>query len=128
MQYEDLFEHVGHFGKYQIYLYILLGLPAVFPGYQNVAMNFLGAHQDHWCKVPRLVNFTHQEQKYIAIPKNNLGHYKSCRVFDIDFNNYTNEELKHWNRSWTENATEKSCSQWVYDQSEFTSTATSQVD
>ena len=34
----------------------------MFIGFQNVAINILAFEPDHWCKVDRLENFTHQQQ------------------------------------------------------------------
>ena len=127
MQYEDLFDIVGHFGSYQILLYVLLGLPSVFPGYQNVAMNFLGAAQEHWCEISRLANFSHKQQKYFSIPKDDKGKYKSCWMYNLNYSKYTDEDFMNWNRSLVENAVEVKCKSWVFDKSEFLSTVTADV-
>ena len=46
-------------------------------------MNFMGGSMDHWCNVEVLQNFSHVQQKYLAIPDegtlNNGGlDYTSC--------------------------------------------------
>ncbi|XP_038048377.1 organic cation transporter protein-like [Patiria miniata] len=52
MQYEDILQHIGHFGKYQkrfVVLLSLIQLPTIF---HFLAQVFLAANADHWCLVP----------------------------------------------------------------------------
>lgn len=69
MEFDQVFDHIGHFGLYQLLLYLLAGYFAITHGYQTIAMIFLGLDQDHWCKVDELQDFPYSMQQYIAIPK-----------------------------------------------------------
>ena len=61
-----VFRYIGEAGLYQIIIYVLLGLPSYFSGYQNIAMTFLAPDQEHWCAVDRLLEFPHKQQKYVG--------------------------------------------------------------
>ena len=64
--YDLVFRYIGEAGLYQIIIYVLLGLPSYFSGYQNIAMTFLAPDQEHWCAVDRLLEFPHKQQKYVG--------------------------------------------------------------
>jgi hypothetical protein len=38
MGFEEIFTYIGQFGHYQMFLFLMLGLPSLFTGYQNMAM------------------------------------------------------------------------------------------
>lgn len=132
MGFDDVFTYIGGAGAYQTCLYLLLGLPSFFGGYQSMSMTFLGPEQDHWCQIERLQNFSHAQQKYIAIPYNEeSGEYEQCWYYNLPFDDYTDEELWNWNRTDienSENVTQKKCNTWVYDQSEYLRTAISEYN
>lgn len=124
MYFDDALDSVGDGGPYQIGVFFLIAAME-FLAADSIQMNFMGYKMDHWCRVPRLSNFTHSQQKYIAIPDD-----EPCKMFPFDYENFTDEELLDWDRdSQTQNVTDLiSCSDgWVYDQSEFVSTVNSQV-
>ena len=54
MAFEQVLERVGGFGFYQKMFFFLLSLASMDKAWQMVAMTFLGANMDHWCKVDRL--------------------------------------------------------------------------
>ena len=125
--FDDLFDYIGHLGFFQWMNIVLTGLPPMVPGYENFAPNFFAGRQEYWCKVKGLNNFTHDHQKYIAIPRQN-GKYSMCKQFDVDFNKFSYEELLRWNRSVYEgNLTTTVCTQYEFDTLVFTSTIQSQV-
>ena len=131
MYFDEIFEYIGHFGLYQILLILVLGIVSFIGGTQAVAMNVLAPNVDHWCQIPRLRNFTFDQQKYIAIPyeKTQTGQwrYSQCYRYTFDFTNLTDRQLYHWNRTVMNlNATTK-CTSWTFDQSQFASSAVSQV-
>lgn len=41
--YDDILEHVGQLGKYQLHTFLLLCLPAFFPGIVVMSYTFTGA-------------------------------------------------------------------------------------
>ena len=131
MGFDDIFNYIGGAGAYQVTLYLLLGLPSFFGGYQSMSMTFLGPEQDHWCKIDRLQNFSHAQQKYIGIPYNEDDEeYDQCYYYALPYNNLTDEELWNWN--WTnqneETIPQEPCESWVFDQSEYTRTALSEYN
>lgn len=128
MDFEQAFEYIGEIGPYQVMIFVLLGMVHLFNGLQNMAMNFIRGHQDHWCKVPRLEDFPHEVQKYIAIPYSESGDsYDSCSMFDLPYDNLTDQQIFNWNRSFVDNASTITCEEWVVDKSEFVTTINSDV-
>ena len=49
--FDDIFEYIGDFDTYQVVLYMLLGMTSFYGGYEVIALTFLGAAPDYWCKV-----------------------------------------------------------------------------
>ena len=49
--FDDVFEYIGEFEMYQLMLYLLLGITCFYPGYEVMALSFIGASPDYWCKV-----------------------------------------------------------------------------
>ncbi len=131
MEYDDIFQYIGETGLYQVYIFVLLGLPSYFSGIMNLTPNFVNYVQEHWCYVKRLENYPHDWQKYVAVPYVNGdgGNYDSCKVYDIEYDNLTDQDIVQWNRSLVEAAgtPTRDCDAWVYDQSEFVSTIVSDV-
>ena len=127
MGFDDVFESIGGIGIYQICLYLLLGLPSFYGGYQSMAMTFLGPKHDHWCKVERLANLTAVQQKYISIPySEKMQHYDSCQYYILPYQQMSDEDLLQWN--WTlhnESVSTQECEEWSFDQDEYTFTAIS---
>ena len=131
MEFDGVFHHIGHFGKYHLVFTSILFILGFFSGYQNMAMNFLGPKMDHWCKVEQLKNFTIEKQKYIAIPLMK-GHskglrYSQCERFDLNFSQFTATQLYMWNRTMLNQTKTTPCDKWEYDRSMFSSAATSEV-
>ena len=56
MAFDDVLRDVGDFGFYQKMLFMLLLVAGIDKGWQQMAMTFLGARMDHWCKTERLQN------------------------------------------------------------------------
>ena len=131
--FDDIYDHVGHIGMYQLRVFVLIGLVAIVPGYQDMAMTYVGAKQDHWCNIPRLSNLSSEQQRHIAIPietkTSGSNRYEQCRMFDLPYREYSQESLQNWNRSlMTGNASIIDCeSGWTFDRSIFISTVISQV-
>ena len=45
MEFDDVFDHIGHMELYQILLFIVLGLISMINCMQSIGINFVGAHQ-----------------------------------------------------------------------------------
>ena len=120
MHFDDIFDHIGAIGYYQVLLLIII-CAMEFLAADSIQMNFMGYRVRSWCRVPRLENFSYAQQLDIAIPDD-----ESCRRFDVDFDRFSDEELLSWNRNYTSDT--KPCDNgWVHDQSEFVSTVVTEV-
>lgn len=131
MKFIKVFDYIGHIGLYQGLLYLMLVLFPFFNGFHNLSSNFFAAHQDHWCYIPRLENFSFDTQRYVAVPylegSGEEGEYDSCSMYDLDYESLTDEEVLTWNRTEHNFTDTIPCSSWVFDQSEFISTINSQA-
>ncbi len=129
MEYDNIFQHIGESGFYQVGILLLLGLLSLFAGINSITSNFYAYPQQHWCHVRRLENYPHDWQKYVAIPNGNDSRYKSCIMYDLDYDAMSDDVIRKWNRSLiiTEDTPTRECSVWVFDQSEFVSTILSEV-
>ncbi|XP_038058409.1 organic cation transporter protein-like [Patiria miniata] len=52
MHYEDILHKIGHFGKYQKFLVIVVSMTQLPGACQFLAQVFLAADTDHWCLIP----------------------------------------------------------------------------
>ena len=90
-----IFPCIGADGFFQFGVGILIA--AMYFVSQN-PYNFVILEPLHWCNVPWLANFSHEQQKYIAIPYDEDGEYDKCHRFDFDFDNMTEDDFYSWNR------------------------------
>jgi hypothetical protein len=139
MQYDDLYEYIGHMGRFQWVIISAIFVHTIF-SVELFNMIFVGAQVDHWCSVDKLSGLTPEQQRYVAIPMtsslaDDVIVYSSCEMFDMNWTTFSVDELVNWNRTeWlkemdTENSTlsTRKCSKWNYDRSVFTSTIVSRV-
>lgn len=132
MNFEEVIDCVGGIGYYQIFLMFYYYATTII-SLEGGLTNFAGGTMNHWCHIPALQNFSHQEQKYIGIPGDAVnGKFERCYRFPIDYNNFTFQDLLKWNRSAMTGSIPTSawipCDKgWVYDQSQWISSIVSQV-
>ena len=141
MRYDDLYDYIGHMGRYQWTVFAVM-FACCFFSMDYINMVFVGAEMEHWCRVEQLSGLTHEQQKYIAIPvdktsdngdKDEVVKYNSCEMFDVNWTVYSANELANWNRTqWmkgNKNSTvmTRTCTEWNYDDVTFTSTIVSKV-
>lgn len=130
MRYEEFFtKYVGDFGTFQLLTLLIAGLSA-FIGNDSIANNFIAGSQEHWCRIPELEDVPHDQQKYIAIPVeggSDSDQYDSCYAFNLNYSQYTMTDFYYWNRSAHVTADVIPCTDWVYDQSLYVTTITSEV-
>ncbi|KAK7503322.1 hypothetical protein BaRGS_00005587, partial [Batillaria attramentaria] len=118
---EDLVHLIGEWGPYQLRLFLLLSLPIVMSGFQNMMTVVIFSAPAHRCKLPGLDNDTYaiQNEAHEAlvsetIPVDKDGAYDDCQM-------YTDSEGTFGNGTYA-------CHAWVYDRSDFVSTIITQFD
>lgn len=139
MKYDELYQFIGHMGRFQWIIFSVMFAVAMFC-MEGLNMIFVGADMDHWCLIEPLSDLPPEKQKYVGIPgekfddeTDDVIKYSSCEMFDVNWTLFTFDELVNWNRSqWLinkENGTVavKKCAAWNYDRSVFTSTIISRV-
>lgn len=118
--------YLGNIGIFQVLILFVAGLYS-FTGSETYSHNFIGGEQEHWCVVPELQDIPHDQQKYIAIPDDSEGVYDSCSSFNMSYDGYSLTDYYYWNRTVHETSNTVPCKDWVYDQSEYLTTVTSEV-
>lgn len=119
MAYEDLFNYIGDFGRYQKRIYFLLCLTAIPCGFHKLAGVFLMARPDYRCQLPyELNNATYalsDDTLRMTYPFDRLtNRYSTCERLNA---NFSDEYFKH-------NVSERStvaCDSYIYDDSKFKS-------
>ncbi|KAB7508125.1 Organic cation transporter protein [Armadillidium nasatum] len=114
---EKYLEDVGEFGQFQIQNFILLSLPTIVVAMQKYAWVFLGAKVKHRCQLPwEEVNANYslpveELELYFPRDRNTDNGFSQCTIFK--------EVKKNWNSS----LEIESCSNFIYDRSEYESSA-----
>ncbi|CAH1800934.1 unnamed protein product [Owenia fusiformis] len=133
MKFDEALCLLGGFGRYQVFLLIVVNIFAAGGGWQITLTVFIAGRMDHWCKVPELQHLNESMQKAIAIPQTTgpLGDtiYKQCSMFNYDYSdiNFTNPQtVELWIRN-NKTAVEIACNNgWEFDRSVRKSTVVSQ--
>jgi hypothetical protein len=127
LDYDDVIrDHVGQCGVFQVTVLALLSLSSMLGG-EYIAHNFIAGYQQHWCRVPALEEVPYEQQRLIAIPTDSEGTYSSCEAFNLSYSDYTLTDFYYWNRSARVTDDVISCTDWVYDQSQYVTTISSEV-
>ncbi|XP_030828616.1 organic cation transporter protein-like [Strongylocentrotus purpuratus] len=138
MKFDDILTTVGEFGKYQHRLYFILDVFKFTISWAELIYIFIEAPVQHWCATPELDSFCDQHelskeacalaQKEGSIPSNYTSdgelQYAQCEKYNvsgvgfwlgIDPSNYSSETVP--------------CdSGWVYDDSHYKTTTTTDFD
>ncbi|CAG2172216.1 unnamed protein product [Oppiella nova] len=129
MEFEDLLKGVGDFGKFQKLLVILLLIPA---SALNILYDymFMLTTPDHWCYVPQLANLSKHVQTQLIRPltiEQGLPSYDKCHMYDINYDLVNSTTVFPFNNS-SDIKTRECDNGWVYDESVFGATATTQFN
>ncbi len=129
MDFDENLRVVGEIGLYQVLVFSGLWFYPGFYGIHTALVNYIGPHQTHWCTVQELQNFSEEQQKYIAIPfDTNDDVYDNCKVYDIPWHNYTQQDFQTWNRTHETAGVEQiECDDWQFSDDVFISTISSEV-
>ncbi|KAK3766839.1 hypothetical protein RRG08_051983 [Elysia crispata] len=156
MKFDDLLVAVGEFGPYQRRIYFLLCLPALLCGAQVLSAVFIMAIPDYRCKIPAFANDSfqirnraHGDLANMSIPRvsSSTSGFSQCLVYSDVWRaakEYDHVEpaaggLAKWRNAWNTTSVEngmkfdstretRQCHEWVYDRSEFDSTAITEFD
>lgn len=119
---DDFLPQVGEFGLYQKRMLWLVCLPACFPcGFCAFNQLFMADVPGHWCNVPDLTNFSANERKNLAIPKEN-NTYNSCERYAVNWTEFLLERNGNVEVFVDESWPRENCRQgWEYNTSEVIS-------
>ncbi|KAK3767346.1 hypothetical protein RRG08_039162 [Elysia crispata] len=132
--FEDIFHIIGHNGRFQIMLLVIVILTNVIVELQNVNTVFTLTTPKHRCKVPDLEQDSYaidsERQAQLVdryIPKVKDGGYKKCHILPTIPNvNDTKSSTAVFNNGTSGNVTE--CSEWVYDKTVMKENLVSKLD
>ncbi|XP_060535422.1 solute carrier family 22 member 13 [Cylas formicarius] len=138
--FDDLFEHIGDFGYYQVFLFLMMIPFAFFVAWVYFSQIFITlVPERHWCWVPELANLTVEERIALAIPPDG-DVLDRCHVYDVNFTDLVARGVARsdpaWSKvpcrhGWEYNTTEVPYStiateqNWVCDDAALPSTAQS---
>jgi len=121
--YDDLLQHIGTFGSYQIRNFVLLCIPVILCAFHKLSSVFILGRMDHRCKLYeddmnfRLSNDSTVlndilNASYPYDPKKGFSkcEYYSDNFFTSNSNNFTAHEIRE-------------CSEYVWDYEKFESSA-----
>ena len=133
MDFDDVLMEAGGFGRYQIWLCLLLYFCSIPPAFNNLGIVFIAGVPEHWCETPDLagLNLTSDVIKNVTIPleeKDGVTGYSSCLRYQRNYTGWTQEDvLGELSRNRSGDPVEKCQDGWVYDNSIYTSTIVSKV-
>ncbi|XP_069136069.1 organic cation transporter protein-like [Argopecten irradians] len=122
---EDILKKIGEFGRYQIFLFLLMCLPSISNGCYMMALVLLAYTPKHRCKIPGYDNDTwtvqgdyHSSLINTTIPASDDSFFKydRCHI-------YTQTGTGN-----TSSVSMEKCSSWVYDHDTFDETIVTQGD
>ncbi|XP_068183749.1 solute carrier family 22 member 7-like isoform X2 [Antennarius striatus] len=127
-KFESILAEINGFGPFQIILIIVLNIPRILLAFLFLLNNFIGALPPHHCDISTLDNepfrnLTEQQRLTVSIPVQEDGSPKSCEMFaEPQFQLLANTSNS------SDLPTVQCGSGWVYDNSTFTSTITTEWD
>lgn len=129
MDYDELLKIIGEFGVYQAIVFLLASLASIQLVLNNMAVVFLVASPDHYCKVPQLdhLNLTEEVVKHLTIPYIR-GSYDKCSMYNRNYTSWTLADVEAALSANSSNVTAVSCQYgWTYDTSIYQSTVVTDV-
>ncbi|XP_070189986.1 organic cation transporter protein-like isoform X2 [Littorina saxatilis] len=145
MTYDGVLTLLGEFGRYQKWMCFLLCLPSISGALQIIITVFTLAVPDHRCALPGVDNDTWQVQHAhhahlinVSIPPGTSSPYSKCKNYSptngagASYNGNASS-TGAWNGSSSHHGDlfslgTESCSRYVYDQSLYASTVTTQMN
>lgn len=123
MEFEDILEKVGGYGKFQrnLTLFFLIPVACVVPWFW-MNLIFIVSVPPHWCNVPEVAfsNLTVPQQRMLISPPGD----SSCSMYNVSYSEYLIDE----NLVIPENSSTMSCDNgWQYDKENYDSTAATKV-
>ena len=89
MEFDEVLQHIGDFGKYQKIVYFTACLTSLSGAINNLGIVFLAGTPDHWCAIPELNNLSLSKDvlRNLTIPRKNgdgVGSYMRCSMYDAN--------------------------------------------
>jgi len=80
-------KYAGDMGRYQILVFFLVGLVNLGGGMTMYSVNYLSPVQDHWCAKPAYLDWTDEQWKTLAIPKEGaIADDRHCKMYQWNWN------------------------------------------
>ncbi|XP_006626299.2 organic cation transporter protein [Lepisosteus oculatus] len=128
MNFDDVLNHIGGFGKFQKILYVWICLPQILLGFHMLVSIFTGAIPPHRCRAPSVGLSSSPGTSEIL----NFSLTASSEGSDLSCSAYSPQSApNNHNHSWppTDNSTATSCTEgWEYSKETFQSTIVTEWD
>lgn len=121
---DQIIEAIGHFGKWQLKYFIIVGLITLPTAFPVLSIVFTAASTDFWCSIPQSLEGRVNSSAWINMssPLKEDGSHDLCHVWDVqDPEEYLGGNAELVNRT-------KSCQAWDYDRSLFQHTILQHYD
>ncbi|XP_050720191.1 organic cation transporter protein-like [Eriocheir sinensis] len=128
--FDDIFDHIGGFGRYQMVLFFVNCYMNVMLVFVYFGQIFMTLAPPHWCAPPEgldHLNLTTDQLRDLTVPRDAAtGAYEQCRRYDVDFAEVIETNASWHNTSWP---TTTCTHGWFYDYSSlYYPTITSQLN
>ena len=137
MNYDDYLDRVGSFGKYQRFMFFVIGF-ACFPvAFNNMSVVFVAATPNFWCdvtNVARRLNLTLASAMNLSLPQRDgevkgQARYSRCVMYDLNYTTMTTAQAYDiMTTSDRSRLPTTSCRAWTYDRSVYASSIVTQVN
>merc|ERR1711935_337960 len=123
MDYTSVMELAGKAGRFQILIFVLLGLSNMYPNITNMSTNFLNPVHPHWCAVPS-ISGTEARDEYVPRSPNPHLDFETCEMYGVTWNDTSDPKYPSVNTSYTTGCQNGH----YYEQGEFQETVTSEFN
>ncbi|KAL7648365.1 UNVERIFIED_CONTAM: hypothetical protein RMT77_000271 [Armadillidium vulgare] len=119
--FDDVLALVGDFGKYQIFLIVVILIPTSF--FVSLIVNLMlfqtTVPEKYWCDPPgrEETNFTQEEWWNLTVPRNDEGDFEKCLQYDFDVVEVVNHSISVNVKN--NNDTKQCVLEWTHDKLTF---------
>ncbi|KAK1171250.1 solute carrier family 22 member 7-like [Acipenser oxyrinchus oxyrinchus] len=131
MKFENILADIGGFGRFQIFIFVILCFPRMTLPWHFLLHNFISAVPTHHCAISDpdngdiFGNLTAHQKLVVSIPMELSGTFSTCKMFsEPQFQLLSNSSMEAGNAA----ATVECQYGWVYDTSIFSSTVATEWD
>ena len=89
IEFDEIFDYIGHFDMFQIMLFFIIGFSTYQVAVQNISGTFLNAEMKHWCEIPRLSNYRWVQTHTLSLKTFCIAFYMQLIVIIILYGHFS---------------------------------------